>query len=234
MAAELGHPFSLAEIVLFAGCLLSLMRSDARALTMYAEELARLARDDGMPTWRSMRDRYVGSAMAIRGDATRGIALMRAGIEADESRDLVIQNPTTLCAVAEAQARVGSPADGLATVAEALAMFERSDERNWEAEIWRVRGELLLKLGDEAGAEASFLKAIEVARRQQAKSWELRASVSLARLWIEQGKADKARRMLAEVYSWFTEGFDTPDLREAASLLHGLPCPKAPAEPSGA
>jgi len=101
---------------------------------------------------------------------------------------------------------------------------EETDERHWEAELYRLRAELLLMQGDDAEAEASFHKAVEVARRQQAKSWELRATVSLCRLWQKQGKVDEARQMLAEIYNWFTEGFDTPDLQEAKALLEELGC----------
>jgi predicted ATPase len=101
-------------------------------------------------------------------------------------------------------------------------VVEETGERYYEAEIHRLKGELLLMQGDEAEAETSFHKAIEVARRQSAKSWELRATVSLCRLWQKQGKVDEARQMLAEIYGWFTEGFDTPDLQEARALLEEL------------
>jgi predicted ATPase len=110
----------------------------------------------------------------------------------------------------------------MTTLAEALTLVEGTGERQWEAEIYRVRGELLLVQGDEADAEASFHRAIEVARRQSAKSWELRATTSLARLWQKQGEREEARRILAESYGWFTEGFDTPDLIEARTLLNEL------------
>jgi predicted ATPase len=99
---------------------------------------------------------------------------------------------------------------------------EQTDERHWEVELYRLKGELLLMQGDDAEVEASLQKAIEVARCQSAKSWELRATVSLCRLWQEQGRMDEARQMLAEIYGWFTEGFDTPDLQEAKALLEEL------------
>jgi predicted ATPase len=106
---------------------------------------------------------------------------------------------------------------------------EETGERFWEAEIYRLKGELLLKDKggrrkdeSEAEAEACFWQAIEIARRQEGKSLELRATVSLARLWQQQGKKDQARRMLADIYGWFTEGFDTLDLQQARALLHEL------------
>jgi predicted ATPase len=110
----------------------------------------------------------------------------------------------------------------LSVLAEALAQVEKTDERYYEAELRRLKGELLLMQGDKTKAEGSFHKAIEVARRQQAKSWELRATVSLCRLWQGQGRMDKARHVLAEIYGWFSEGFDTPDLKEAKALLEEL------------
>jgi predicted ATPase len=116
----------------------------------------------------------------------------------------------------------GQTEEGLVNLAEALALVEETDERHWEAEIHRLKGELLLMQGDDAEAEASFHRAIEGARRQSAKSWELRAATSLARLWGRQGRTDEARQALAEIYGWFTEGFDTPDLKEAEVLLAQL------------
>jgi predicted ATPase len=134
-----------------------------------------------------------------------------------------------LALLAEAQASAGQAEAGLSTLAEALAFVEKTGERYYEAEIYRLRGELLLMQGDEAEAEASFhyaegcfQHAIEVARRQQARSWELRATTSLARLWQRQGRPEEARALLAEIYGWFTEGFDTPDLEEARAVLEEL------------
>jgi predicted ATPase len=115
----------------------------------------------------------------------------------------------TLAAVAEA-------------LAEALATRNRTGERFYEAEVHRLKGELLLMQGNEAEAEASLHKAIEVARQQQAKSWELRAAMSLSRLWQSQGKREEAHQLLAEIYDWFTEGFDMRDLKEAKALLEEL------------
>jgi predicted ATPase len=117
---------------------------------------------------------------------------------------------------------MGHPEKGLSTLSEALALVEQADERNWEAELYRLRAELLLLTGDEDAAENSVHKAIEVARHQQAKSWELRATTDLARLWQRQGKAGRARKALAEVYGWFTEGFDAAHLVEAKALLDSL------------
>ena len=127
-----------------------------------------------------------------------------------------------LALLAEACGSAGRAEEGLSALAEALAFVQSSDERYYEAALHRLQVDLLLAKGDEAGAEASFREAIAVARRQSARSWELRATTSLARLWQKQGKVDEARQVLAQIYGWFTEGFDTPDLKEAQALLAAL------------
>jgi predicted ATPase len=130
--------------------------------------------------------------------------------------------PGRLLFLAEAQARAGNAEQGLDTLDQALALVEQTGERHWEAELRRLRAELLLVQGDQTEAEASLHEAIKVARRQQAKSWELRATTSLARMWQAHGRIDQSRRVLAGIYDWFTEGFDTPDLKEARALLEEL------------
>jgi DNA-binding SARP family transcriptional activator/predicted ATPase len=214
LARELGHPFSRAEVLYFAGCFFNKMRRDAQALKGNAEELMPLS-NEKVPAWSGAGTFRWGEALAMLGQVQEGMAALHSvGVRCYLS--------AILCSLAEAQAKAGHPEEGLTTLAEALALVEQTDERHWEAELYRLRAELLLMQGDDAEAEASFHKAVEVARRQQAKSWELRATVSLCRLWRKQGRADKARHMLAEIYGWFTEGFDTPDLQEAKALLEGL------------
>jgi tetratricopeptide (TPR) repeat protein len=125
---------------------------------------------------------------------------------------------------AENRCSAGEVEEGLAVVAEAVEFVVKTGERMAEAELHRVKGELLSARtpADQAGAEASFRDALEIARRQRAKLWELRAAMSLARLWQRQGRKDEARELLAPVYDWFTEGFDTRDLKEAKALLDDL------------
>jgi predicted ATPase len=149
---------------------------------------------------------------------------MLQGLAAFQATGMRLQYPHFLALLAEAYGKAGQAEEGLSVLAEALALVEETGERYYGAELYRLKGELLLMQGDEAEseAEASFHKAIEVARRQQAKSWELRATMSLCRLWQRQGKREEARQRLAEVYGWFTEGFDTPDLQEAKALLEEL------------
>jgi predicted ATPase len=164
-----------------------------------------------------------------------GITLLRQGWAAAQAAGAQTTGTHHLTLLAEAHQAVGQPAAGLRVLDEALALVEQTEERFWEAEIYRLKGALLLEVEGTAlslgavqgrqGAdspEGCFLTAIEIARRQAGKSLELRATVSLARLWQQQGKKGQARYMLAEIYGWFTEGFDTIDLRQAQALLQEL------------
>jgi predicted ATPase len=134
--------------------------------------------------------------------------------------------PYFLSLLAEAYGKVGQVEEGLSALAEALDFVGRTGERFSEAELYRIKGELTLQQSSvrspESEAEACFQKAIAIARRQQAKSFELRAATSLSRLWQSQGKQYEAYKMLSEIYGWFTEGFDTKDLQEAKALLEEL------------
>jgi predicted ATPase len=126
--------------------------------------------------------------------------------------------------LAEAHGWVGQAEVGLRLLAEALTLVDTTGERVFEAEVYRIKGELLRRqaVPDEPQAEACFQQAMAIARRQQGKSWELRAAMSLARLWQHQGKRDAAHQLLAPIYGWFTEGFDTADLQDARALLDAL------------
>jgi predicted ATPase/DNA-binding SARP family transcriptional activator len=222
LARELSHPFSLADVICFAGCLFDELRRDPVALRSSSDELVRLANEKGMPTWIGMGTRCHGEALAMLGQIEEGMAQMRAGIAVDKSLDARIYQSGTLGFLSEAEARAGLPTDGLTTLDEALALVEETDERYCEAELYRLRGELLLAGGKDAEAEVSLRSATEVAQGQRAKSWELRATTSLARLWQKQGKQEEARKVLTEIYGWFTEGFDTADLGDAGALLEDL------------
>ncbi|MGD2144417.1 MAG: BTAD domain-containing putative transcriptional regulator [Anaerolineae bacterium] len=221
LARELDHAFSQADVLYYAGCMFNDMRRNAQALRQSAEELAGLS-TDAMPGWSAAAVCFRGEALVRLGQIREGIARIRDGVAALESSGELCYLSGDLRSLAEALAVAGRPEEALTTVAEALALVEETDERHWETELHRVRGELLLAQGDEAGARAALHKAVEVARRQQAKSWELRATVSLCRLWQQQGRREEARRRLDEVYGWFTEGLDTADLVEAKRLLEEL------------
>jgi predicted ATPase len=136
----------------------------------------------------------------------------------------VLFRPYLLALCAEGYGAVGQLAAGLHLLDKALGLVEQNRQRLHEAELYRLRGEILLQqsVSDEQQAEASFRQALDIARHQQAKSWELRAAVSLSRLWQQQGKRDAARALLTPVYGWFTEGFETADLQDARALLETL------------
>jgi predicted ATPase len=137
---------------------------------------------------------------------------------------VALTEPYWLTLLAEAYGQVGQPEEGLRVLSEALSVLNSNGERFWEAELYRLKGELLLQqnVDNATEAETCFHHAIRIAQSQQAKSWELRATTSLARLWQQQGKRGEARQGLGEVYGWFTEGFDTTDLRDAKVLLDEL------------
>ena len=163
-----------------------------------------------------------GWARFQQGDIAGGLHAMRAALAAAASTHAVIFRPMNLAYLAEASVRAGQPEAGLGLLEEAISLAEQTGERMFEAELHRLRGELLLGSGHPDTVEKAYHQALAVAARQAARLWELRASVSLARLWRDQGKRTEARDLLAPVYGWFTEGFDSLDLREANALLGEL------------
>jgi predicted ATPase/DNA-binding SARP family transcriptional activator len=221
LAHEMNHPFTLADVLWYAGCQVNMLRRDGQALKENAEHLMRLTKGKN-PAWSAAAVCSRGGALAQLGECQEGIRRIREGIAAKQALGTRCYRSVYLCTLAEAQARAGHAEEALTTLGEAFAFVEDTDECHWEAELYRVRGELLLAQGDGEEAKASFHKAIEVARRQHAKSWELRATVSLCRHWGEQGKREEAHQRLAEIYAWFTEGFDTADLIDARTLLEEL------------
>jgi predicted ATPase len=153
-----------------------------------------------------------------------GMVQIRQGLAAWQATGSRIWRPYFLALLAEGCAQGGQVEVGLTVLAEALAAVDHTGERLYEAELYRLKGKLLLALfaDDQAEATTCFQHALAVARRQQAKSLELRAAMSLSRLWRRQGERAQARQLLAEVYGWFTEGFDTADLQEAKALVEEL------------
>jgi predicted ATPase len=220
-ARELDHPFSLAYALLF-GCRFHWVRRDPQAVQRYAEEAMRLSTEGGFPLFQAWAAFLLGWARARQGEAEEGIAQMLQGLASWRSLGMESGVTSFLDPIAEAYGIAGQAEKGLALVEEALALVERTAERAWEAEVHRIKGELLLLSSRASEAEACFRQAIEVARRQEAKSYELCATISLSRLLQKQGRSAEARQLLSEIYAWFTEGFDTPDLKEAKALLDEL------------
>jgi hypothetical protein len=224
---------SQASAQLFAA-ILSQHRRDVAATQAYAEATIALAIAQGLEHRIAQGRMMRGWARAMQGDAATGVAHLQQGLEAVQNRGQKLYHPYHLALLAEAYGKAGQPAAGLPCLAEALTRVEATEERWWEAELYRLKGELLLRLPrpDLSQATSCFHQALEVARSQQAKSLELRAALSLSRLWQQHGKRDQARQLLTEVYSWFTEGFETPDLQEARAWLEastGSPAPTVPA-----
>jgi predicted ATPase len=165
-----------------------------------------------------------GWLFAVTGKATDAVNMITSGITARQSTGSTVYLPFSLSHLAMAHMELCQFDDAWRYIGEALMAIETAKEKWCEAETYRIAGEIAVKSPerDAAKAETYFQRAIVVARKQQAKSWELRAATSLARLWRDQGKVQQARELLAPVYGWFTEGFDTRDLKEAKALLHTL------------
>jgi TOMM system kinase/cyclase fusion protein len=250
LAQELSHTPSLAFALGFASWL-HRIRQDRQAAQERTETLIALSREQGFSFWLAPGTLWRGWALVEQGHG-EGVAQMCRGLAAWRATGAEAYGTQFLATLAEGYGKVGQAEEGLAVLAEALAIVDKNGERYYEAELYRLKGTLTLQsktsLGQvsdksqasqdisevpniqhltpstqaEAEAEACFQKAIEIARRQQAKSWELRATMSLARLWQQQGKQHAARNILSEIYDWFTEGFDTADLQEAKALLEEL------------
>jgi predicted ATPase len=232
LAQEHTQRFSLARALVY-GALLHQFRREGQLVQERAEAAITLSTEQGFPHWLAVGTFLRGRALAAQGQGAEGVAQMQQGLAARLAAGAELGRPLYLALLAQAYRGMGQAKEGLALLAQALIVVNNSGERHWEAELYRLKGELLL---EQAGtrrqangsrqpwgeAEACFHHALAVARRQQAKSLELRAAMSLARLWQQQGKRAEARELLAPVYDWFTEGFDTADLQDAKALLEVL------------
>jgi predicted ATPase/DNA-binding winged helix-turn-helix (wHTH) protein len=223
LAHALAHPHSLAFARCWVGTVLQ-CRRDVSAVHEQAEAAVALSTAQGFPLWAAHGTGLRGWALAMQGQDAEGVTQVRQGLAAWRAHGAVIAVPFWCTVLADVCDHLGHPADGLQALAEAHTLVEQHDERWWEAEVCRLRGVLLLRQPETPPAEAAawVQRALDVARRQEAKSLELRAATSLARLWQQQGKRTEAYELLAPVYGWFTEGFDTADLQDAKALLDAL------------
>ena len=223
LARTLSHPFSLAPAEYYVGVLRQ-FRREARAAQETAERVIAFSAERGFPDYLVFATSLRGWAMCERGRDKKGIAQLQQGLAAIRATGAEQNRPCFLCLLAEACGGTGRFDDGQSALTEAPAAADEHETHFYEPEMHRLKGELLLKQDDSKASEAQscFEKAIEIAREQSAKSWELRATTSLARLLAKRGHRDEARAMLAEIYGWFTEGFDTADLKEAKALLDEL------------
>ncbi|MBI3797029.1 MAG: AAA family ATPase [Deltaproteobacteria bacterium] len=238
LARELSHPFSSAGAVGYAAWLFE-FRRERTGVQEQAKALLGLAEEQGSSDWSAQGTILQGWALAERGQGEEGIAQIRQGLAALRATGTESPRPYYLALLAKAYGKVGRTEEGLSVLAEALEARQSTGARFYEAELYRLKGELTRKQSGVRGpesevantqnpapspqaeveAEACFHKAIEIARQQRAKSLELRAVMSLSRLWQQQGKHREAHERLAEIYDWFTEGFNTKDLQEAKALL---------------
>ena len=220
LAREIGHPFSL-DYSLHHCCWLYLQSRLPTRLKAVAEEETAIAAEQGFALWNASGMFFQGAGMFLLGELDRAMPMLQKGFNAWQVTGAKLTLSYQLSTLVEAYTRQGRLADAHRALDECFALIEETGERCQEAELQRLKGELLLvDAGDQSGlAEACFHQAIETARRQQSRAWELRATMSLARLWQREGRREEARLALAAIYGTYTEGFTTPDLADAAALL---------------
>ena len=220
-AREIGHAATL-FFALWGGCWMYISCGNYAAANALVDELAALADEKGAPVWKASTMWYRGWLFALTGKALDAVQMITSGVTAWRATGMALHLPVLLAQLAKAYAQLGQFDASRRCIDEAMTAIETTKERWLEAEVHRMAGEIALLSPEPAKAGAYFEHALEVARKLQAKSWELRAAMSMARLWRDQGKRDEARDLLAPVYGWFTEGFDTLDLKEAKALLDEL------------
>ncbi len=220
----------MAYVHLFGGYFPAQFRREVKAVEAHTRSTIALAKAEGLSLHLAAATVLEGWTMIERGQPRSGVSRIRQGMAGWQATGAKLILPYFRALLAEGYIALGQAKEGLAVIAEALALVAETGEGWWEAELHRLKGTLLLLQGETEAevevsfrqAETCFRRAIAVARQQEARSLELRATVSLGRLWQTQGKQEEARQMLAEIYNWFTEGFDTADLKEARLLLETL------------
>jgi predicted ATPase len=222
-AREIGHAPTLLDALVFTGTTHFLCGNYAEA-NEQADETIALADEKGSLFWNAAGMMLQGNSLAMMGKASQAVHLITSGLKALRSTGATASAPQILSDLTRIHTGLDQIDDARRCIGEAIFAAETTKEKIWEAEINRIAGEIALKSPEPQTAEAQsyFARALAVARKQQAKSWELRAAMSMARLWRDQGKREGACELLAPVYGWFTEGFDTRDLKEAKALLDSL------------
>jgi predicted ATPase len=221
LAHELGHPFTLAQTLADTMYLYPL-RGEVGRTREAAEAAISCADEYGFPYWSSIATIYLGWALAMGDAVEAGLARMEAGLAAYRRTGATLALPWFLGMFAETQRAAGHREAAAQTLDDALAMVERTGERFYAAELHRLRGALLAEQGAGKEAETRLMRALAIAHEQQAYGWSLRAATTLARLWRDRGRRSEGYDLLAPIYGWFTEGFDTADLKDAKALLEGL------------
>jgi predicted ATPase len=223
LAYELGHPLSLGIALTFAAAL-HMFRQEWQALRERAEALWGLATQHGFAHLLASATRYLGIALFRQGQITEGIAQLQQGVAALQTMRTQEGRVSHLAWLAQTYGHAGQVAEGLRLLDKAMAATRDTEERSAHAHWYRIKGELLLlpPRPDTHQADSCLQQALAIARQQQAKSLEIQAALPLCRLWQQQGRREKARQLLAPIYGWFTEGFETADLQEAKALLEEL------------
>jgi predicted ATPase len=223
MARGLSHPYSMAYVLCFAAGLHQYLRHGPAAQAA-AEEAIAISSEHGFPLWFAMGTCLYGWALAKQGQAEVGVVRIRQGIAAWRGTGAELAQPHWLALLAEGCGQLGQVDEGLEVLEQAFGFMEKYAERYYEAELYRLKGELLLHQSPplEQLAERCLHQAMDISRRQQTNLPQLRAGISLSRLWRQQGKHAAAHQLLAELYGWFTEGLHTVDLQEARTLLEDL------------
>jgi predicted ATPase len=222
-AREIGHAATLMYALGIAP-LVAVARGDYATAEQLSDEVIALADQKGALFWKVFGMRLQGQCLACTGRAAGAVEVLTATAKAYRSTGATALVPLDQMYFAKAYTELGQFADAGSCIDEAMVTLEKNKDMLWQAEVLRLTGEIALmeKVPSATEAEAYFERALKVARQQQAKSWELRAAMSLARLWRDRGKTVEARELVAPVYEWFTEGFDTRDLKEAKALLEEL------------
>jgi predicted ATPase len=221
LAQDLSHTPSQMHALNWAMWLHQFRREPRRVLER-ADAMIALAAEQGSALYLATGTVFCGWAMATNGHIAEGIARLHKGLEMHRATGAEFNRSYFVALQAAAYGTMGQAVEGLSLLADALALADKTGECWCEAELHRIKGTLLQSLGDQTQAEVCLHQAVDTARRQSAKLFELRAATSLGRLWQGQGKTEKARDLLAPVYGWFTEGFETADLKEARVLLDEL------------
>jgi predicted ATPase len=220
-ARRLEHPYTLV-VVSGLACWAEWPANSRGEVQRHADNVISLCNDHGYPWWLGVGMWHRGWSLTALGQAQEGMALLAQGLSIARATGGTLGFPFALVEFAKAHAQLGRRDDSLSYLAEAAHLIETTGERYAEAELHRLRGDLLNAAGNLTGAEQSYHQALSVAKQQSAKTFELRAATGLAGLWRDQGKREEARDLLAPVYGWFTEGYDTRDLKDAKALLDEL------------
>ena len=226
LARTIGHACSTAHAVDFTACLHQFSRLGSEVQAAADEEIA-IATNQGFQLWHALGTLHKGAGLLLRGRRDDALPLLLDGLKDFRGTGAELRVPYYLSMLGEAYTQAGRFEDAFAALNEALGVVEKNDDRFHEAELHRLKGELLLAATADQSVEAevSFHRAIDIARRQHSKAWELRATMSLARLWQRQGRREEAQAALATGYGSYTEGFSTPDLIDARTLLESLARP---------